>query len=208
MKYLLPLFFTFKLLALEPFVPAKERRNYERIHELIETKPIEALELIVTMKETYSPVFDYIAGGIYLDQGKINDAEQVFLKAINKEAKFTRAHKALALLYLEQDKLDPALKHLSLTLAQGGGDAAIWKNLAFIHMKKENWQAAWFAFENVRLFEPESTNLDKYFLDIRMHQHDFSDALSISQEILKREPENKNVWMTMINCFIVFCFKI
>ena len=56
------------------------------------------------MKGEYSPVFDYIAGGILLEEDKKSEAEKALLKAVKKEAQFTRAHKTLAMLYLKQEK--------------------------------------------------------------------------------------------------------
>ena len=53
MRFLFFLIITFQLSAIEPFVPAEERRNYERVRELKDTKPNEALELISSMNRTH-----------------------------------------------------------------------------------------------------------------------------------------------------------
>ena len=85
-------------------------------------------------------------------------------------------------------------------ISQGSGDASIWKNLAYVHMTLENWQAAWFAFENVRLFDPENDQLQKYFLDIRMHQENHAEGLLIAKEIIEDTPQDRNTWLTYISC--------
>ena len=199
MKYLL-YFLSFTLLALEPTVPREQKVQYQEIIALMSKDTDKALEKLNKMDEQRSPIFDYLAGSLYLDKKDQSKALSQFNKAVKKLPEFTRAHKALAFIYLEQAKHKLALKHLSLVISQGSGDASIWKNLAYVHMSLENWQAAWFAFENVRLFDPENTQLQKYFLDIRMRQENYAEALLIAKEIIEDTPQDRNTWLTYISC--------
>ncbi|WDE97209.1 tetratricopeptide repeat protein [Lentisphaera profundi] len=199
MKYLFYLF-SLSLLALEPSVPREQSRQYQDIIELIAKEPKKALDKLQAMEPSRSPVFDYLQGSLYLDQKNQKLAISSFLTAIKKLPEFTRAHKALAHIYLQENNNTLALKHLSAVIRQAAADLNTWKNIAYIHMSLENWQAAWFAFENVRLFDPENKEINKYFLDIRMHQENYADALIIAREILDKNPQNRNVWLSYISC--------
>ncbi|MDD7986099.1 tetratricopeptide repeat protein [Lentisphaera marina] len=199
MKYLL-YFLSFTLLALEPTVPREQKNQYQEVIALISKDPDKALVELGDMDAQRSAIFDYLEGSIYLDKKDQSKALIQFSQAVKKLPEFTRAHKALAFLYLEQNKHEQALKHLSLVISLGSGDASTWKNLAYVHMSLKNWQAAWFAFENVRLFEPKNPQLKKYFLDIRMHQENYQEAQLLAKEIIEEKPQDRNTWLTYISC--------
>jgi tetratricopeptide (TPR) repeat protein len=199
MKYLF-YFLSFSLLALEPTVPREQKSQYQEIIALLTKDQDKALLKLSKMNAERSAIFDYLEGTILLDKDQKDKALNQFSQAVKKLPEFTRAHKALAYIYLEKTQHKRALKHLTLVISQGSADASTWKNLAYVHMSLENWQAAWFAFENVRLFDPENPQLEKYFLDIRMRQENYSEALLIAKEIISKTPQDRNTWLTYISC--------
>jgi tetratricopeptide (TPR) repeat protein len=207
MKYLLLIFLSFSLgaaqpLGTEPVIPAKEAALYRESVALLNEKPTEALSKLQAAKADSSAAFDFLRGVAHQRLKQANDAEKNFQKALAKFPRFYQARLALSAIYLNREQTQKALTQMLEIVKLGMADGALWKNIAFCHLERKNYHAAWEAIRQARVFLPEEKSLDRLCLDIRLRQEDYAQARNLAAELLDKNPQEKQLWMTLVQCLL------
>ena len=187
----------------EPIIKADESKLYNNIVTSYEQKKYnEALKHFTKLKTPHSAAFDYLKGIIYLEQKQYSNAEKAFHQALKKMPQFIRPHQALIKTYFDSDRAVKALPHLSEIIKQGRANGNTWKSLAEIQLNEKNYDAAWHAIQQARIFSPQDQNLENILLDIRLQQENYREAIPMLKAAIDKNPQQRQLWLSLSSCLL------
>jgi tetratricopeptide (TPR) repeat protein len=191
------------LQAIEPNLQRQDKKLYDAIHPLLNANPQAAIaELEQSTSATTSPIFDFYLGNLYLSQEQTQKAEQALLKSLEKFPRFEKAHRSLASLYARLDQWDLAQQHASKVIELGGTDAFTTGLLAYTHFQNGHHQSALSAYRLASMLDPQQRSHRLGELYCLVHLKKNGEVLSLSQELLEREPQRKQLWLFQVNALL------
>lgn len=130
-----------------------------------------------------------VEGNTLWSQGKLNEAEQQFTRALNMEPDSGLVHARLANLYLTQNKTDKAVKAFQSAITNDPENARLFLGIAIAYLHQSYYQMAESMVNHAIQLDPELENGQKLkaYIDAkkeRMSFHPLSKdkaALSIPQ---------------------------
>ena len=182
-----------------PVIPAAQAAIYKEVLALMDSAPEKALLKIKNLKEA-SVVFGLIEGIILKKQKKFAKAESVFKRTLKVAPSFYQARMNLATLYLEQDKTADALPQLLKIVQLGRADGWVWQNMAYCFREAGKYQAAEEALRQTRLYQVESSVIDKSLMNLKLLRKDYTAALILAQELVDLDSSDRQSWQVMIDC--------
>ncbi len=130
-------------------------------------------------------------GWVYFKKGEYEKAKKDLKKALSLEDSF-KAHKNLALLYIEMGRYDEAEHHIDVALSKREADADLWNNRGVVFLKRGNWEEAEKFFR--KALEFDENHIDA-LLNIGkvLEKKDRGEALRWYRLLLKRFPNDITV---------------
>ena len=107
--------------AIEPTLTTQDRPLYASIQPHLVNNPELAIELAKKgITPSSNPAFDFLIGSLYYSLGRYSEASEYLLAALKKFPDFRRAHRNLALLYVQAAQYPDAIRHLLRVVELGG----------------------------------------------------------------------------------------
>lgn len=186
---------------IEPVLSELQQEYYEKVVAAIPNDPTGAARFLREIlddetagKDAGSAIFDFTLGNLYFQNGRLPQAANSFTLAIRKFPDFRRAHQNLGIIYLQSDRPDQAIQHLSRTIALGGGDGPIFGLLGSAYAMSEKWPQAETAFRSAMILQPDSRDWKLGIVRSLFAQERFNDTAALVQMMLADTPEDRDLW--------------
>ena len=144
-----------------------------------------------------SPALLQVKGQIQLSLKQNNSAKKSFLAAIAKLPDFIRAHKSLAVIYIQQKNYIAARKHLIKTITLGEGDAQLYGYLAYINLQLSTPWSAIAGYKQALLLEPDNKQWQQGLLYSFITAKDNHAAKAMINQMLQQTPNNTRLWLQL-----------
>ncbi len=193
------------LSAREPKLNMAEYAILEKFVPFLEDDPKFALEMIEGLTKNnkhLSASFDYMLGNMYVQSGRIEDAEAAFQKGIAKYPDYLRAWRALGMLYLHTDSLDNALNALTRSIQLGDTDPFTFGQIGFCFYQKKEYLSSLSAYTQAILYEPSNIRWIRGKIASLRGLNDFQQASVLLQEVVRKSPDGAEYWMELANSWM------
>lgn len=189
---------------IEPRVTMDERDQMLEIMELISEDKLDkaAAMLIESRNEAASAVFDFTLANIYFQQEKLDEALTAYQIAVDKYPKFRRAWRNLGSIYVRQGTFEKALPTLTQVVSLGGGDSVTYGLLGYAYYMTENFLSAESAYRMAILLDPKTLDWKMQLAKTLFRQQRFAEALALSDQLIKDQPEQADLWLLQANAYL------
>ena len=177
-------------LTLRPLLNQKDYQGAIAAIKQAQTKDYEPEPLV-----QLSPALLQVQGQIYLSLKDYSNAEASFLAAIKQLPDFIRAHKNLAVIFIQQEQYQKAREHLVKTITLGEGDAQLFGYLAYINLQLSTPWSAIAGYEQALLLEPENKQWQQGLLYSLISAKDNHAAKAMLNEMLQKDPNDARLWL-------------
>ncbi len=189
--------------AIEPILTQADRPLYESIAPYLQKKPEKAIELAKQgITQNSNAAFDYLVGSLYYMQGNYSDAAAYLNAARKKFPDFRRAHRNLALIYIQQNRYETAIKHLLRVIELGGGDGQSYSMLGYAYLTQEKYQSALSAYQLARMFLPDSMDVRRGEAQCLLMTQQFGAAIALFDELISEHPNEQDYWLFQANGYL------
>lgn len=189
--------------AIEPTLTAQDRPLYMSIQPHLESQPELAIELAKKgITETSSPAFDFLIGSLYYTLQRYPEASDYLLGALKKFPDFRRAHRNLALVYVQEAQYPDAIRHLLRVVELGGGDGQSYSLLGYAYLMQEKYQSALSAYQMARIFLPDSRDVRKGEAQCLLVTQAHGPAIALFDELLMESPTDQAIWLFQANAYL------
>lgn len=149
-----------------------------------------------------SALFDFQLGTLQFDGGDLTNAVKSFENALTKYKEFRRAQKSLALALARSERHEEAAKALVKTIAQGGGDIAVYALLGNAYMNLGRYASAEGAFKQAMVFDPDKKEFKLALVRCALAAGNNDYALALLDELILQYPEQDNLWSLQANVYL------
>ncbi|MEM7792562.1 MAG: tetratricopeptide repeat protein [Verrucomicrobiota bacterium] len=189
--------------AIEPSLKQEDRPLYESIEPHLESNPRKAIELARKGIDADSnAAFDFLVGSLYYTLDDYRNAATYLQSALKKFPDFRRAHRNLALIYIQQDRYNETIKHLLRVIQLGGGDGQVYSMLAYAYLTLEKYHSALSAYQLARMFLPESKDVRRGEAQCLLMTSQYEAAIKLFDELINESPETQEFWVFQANSFV------
>ena len=189
--------------AIEPKLAQKDHALFNKVSPLLNDQPTQAIALIrASDQETHSPIFDFWLGHLLLAQDQKESAEAALKHCLTKFPNFRKAHRTLANLFAQKGDIKQARHHALKVIELGGANGSAYGLLAYTHFESGNFQSALSSYRMAIMFKPDHLSYRKgelYSL-AELQQHEA--VISLCEELLELEPNQKQYWMLQVNAHL------
>ena len=120
---------------------------------------------------------------LYYNQGKLDEAENLFLDLINNHEEYTEGYYYLGLLYAEQQRYKESAEYLEKAVRQQNPNPRVYYNLGLVYQQlNENKKAETILMDGYKL-QPYNFDLIFALSDYYLKQKNFTKALSYANEL-------------------------
>jgi tetratricopeptide (TPR) repeat protein len=189
--------------AIEPTITQADRPLYESIAPHLQTNPQQAIQLALQgINSESNAAFDFLVGSLYYSQNNYSQAERHLKRAIQKFPDFRRAHRNLALIYIQQQKYAQATPELLTVIKLSGGDAQSYSLLGYSYLNLEKYQSALSAYHMARMFMPDSADIRRGEAHCLLMTHQNNAAIALFDELIAESPSTQDFWLLQANAFL------
>ncbi len=190
---------------IEPPATPEEMTDYDKIARLIAEDPREAerlLKLVIDRKKDASALFDFTLGNLYFQDGKSRDAAEAYVAALRKFPNFRRAHQNLAIIYIQNEYPDAAIRHFTKAIELGAANSSLFGLLGTAYIRSEEPVAAETAFRNALLMAPGVNDWKLGLARSLFLQKRYADVISLTDGMIKANPRNPALWKLQTSAYI------
>ncbi|MFQ3225112.1 MAG: tetratricopeptide (TPR) repeat protein [Lentimonas sp.] len=189
--------------AIEPTITQEDRPLYESIAPHLQSNPQQAIQLAMQgINSNSNAAFDFLVGSLYYSHSKYSQARRHLKQAIQKFPNFRRAHRNLALIYIQQENYTSALPHLLKVIKLGGGDGQSYSLLGYSYLNLEKYQSALSAYHMARMFMPDSADIRRGEAHFLLMTNQNNAAIALFDELLAQFPSTQDYWLLQANAFL------
>ncbi len=191
------------LVGYEPKISDAEKDTLRALIELIKAKPQAAInQLRPQVKPGSSAAFDFILANLYFQEGKLQQAENSYKKAIKKYPNFRRAYKNLGLVQVQSGNFKDAIPTISKALELGEVDGRAYGLLAYGYLTEGMYYPAEAAYRQAILIQPKQKDWKIGLARCLLETERYKEAVSLFDTLLKDEPNNSDFWLLQSNAYI------
>ena len=188
---------------IEPKLTQEDRPLYESIEPYLQNQPERAIKLAQKgITKNSNAAFDYLVGSLHYTQGNFSDAASYLNAALKKFPDFRRAHRNLALIHIQQDRYETAIKHLLRVIELGGGDGQSYSMLAYAYLTQEKYQSALSAYQLARMFLPDSMDVRRGEAQCLLMTQQYGAAIALFDELISEHPNEQDFWLFQANGYL------
>ncbi|MEM1224035.1 MAG: tetratricopeptide repeat protein, partial [Verrucomicrobiota bacterium] len=181
----------------------EDRPLYESIEPHLESNPRKAIELARKgVNADSNAAFDFLLGSLYYTQNDYRNSATYLRSALKKFPDFRRAHRNLALIYIQQERYQDTIKHLLRVVQLGGGDGQVYSMLAYAYLTLEKYHSALSAYQLARMFLPESKDVRRGEAQCLLMTSQYEAAIKLFDELINESPEIQEFWLFQANSFV------
>lgn len=149
-----------------------------------------------------SPAIAFQLGSLLFEEGKHGEAAAFFESALKQFPNFRDAHRNLAILHIQQNKIDEAFPHLVRAVELGSREGLTMGLLGYCHSARENHQAALDAYRLASLTQPGERQWKTGQAQALSRLGDTKAALSLFVDLIKESPEDFNLWLLRGDAYV------
>ncbi len=168
--------------------PLLEREDYDAALSELNTRE-------KTLKSDYSPALLFVRAQLYIHQKRFALAQADLKAALVVLPDFVRGHQGMAMLYLAQQNWRPALASLTQAISLGGGDAELYGQLGYLHLRNSDAWAASAAYQQALMLAPENKYYKQGLLSALLQSKQFASARNLVERLIKDAPSDKALWL-------------
>lgn len=188
---------------IEPTLSQADQKIFQATLPLLKNNTYQAITMLLSKVNSESnAAFDFLLGNLYYQRDDFAQAEQHLNEAIRKMPDFRRAHRTLALSKIQRQDFKQAARLWKKVIALGGGDAQSFGLLAFSLLSQDHYASAQTAYEQARMFAPESRDFKKGLAHCLIAQSKHLEAIALFDELIEEETDNQSYWLLQANAFI------
>ncbi|MEM7199427.1 MAG: tetratricopeptide repeat protein [Planctomycetota bacterium] len=183
---------------IEPERTVEEREVLTEIRQLVaEGKLDEALARAEdeATRPDASAAFAHMAGTLYMQAERYDEAVKALTVATETYPKFVRAWAVLGQARLQQEDFKNAIKALSKVIALGRGDGNTYGLLGMAHAKLDNPVSAEWAFRAAAMFQPDNATWKMGLAQTLYQQRRFGDVAALLGALIVEDPSNPKYWL-------------
>ncbi|WNO10336.1 tetratricopeptide repeat protein [Teredinibacter sp. KSP-S5-2] len=169
----------------------------ERLRELLAEERLE--EALGILNEKFdielSPALHILKAQILSQLNNRTEAKNTYLYVLKRMPQLVRAHVNLAKIYIEENEPKAARDHLAKAVSYGAKDAFSHGQLGYLNLQLHNPWSAISAFQYAIALQPENTSWQYGLLMALSDSGQSGSALSLSSELLKKDPSNPQLWL-------------
>lgn len=169
----------------EQLKPLLAKQDYQAAAQVIESY----------QKIEKSAALLQLSGQIYLALDQLDKAEAIFTQALKLSPGLSRSHRSLAVIYLQQQRIELAQQHLAQTIALGQYDAQVFGQLAYLNLQAQQPWGAVSGYQNALLLEPNNHQWQQGLLAALVQSQQLASAQALVAELLSKEPDSKALWL-------------
>ncbi len=189
--------------AIEPKLSEKDRPLQEKVLPHIGNNPQKAIEIIEsTIESDTNPAFLNVLGNLYYQIQDYTQSEKYLIQSLKKFPSLRRSWRTLALCYVQQDKLEKAIKPLLKVIELGGGDAQSYGLLAYSYLNGEKFESALSAYRMARMFEPDSFDFKRGQALCLLNTNQSKSAIALFDELIQDEPNEPSFWTAQASAYL------
>lgn len=148
-----------------------------------------------------SPALLFSLGNFHYEEGKPKDAIAYFEKAIKLFPNFRDAHRNLAMLEIQEGKLDASEKHLTRAIELGSQEGLTYGLLAYCHTQKKRLQAALSAYRMAQVTMPDEPQWQLGEAFTLQALDEAEKACSIYANLIEKNPTDPILWINQANAY-------
>ncbi|MBC2594840.1 tetratricopeptide repeat protein [Ruficoccus amylovorans] len=180
-----------------------EIKQVQEMRDLFQSNPQAAADrLKEDLDEDASAPYLFLIGTLYLTAQQNDQAKEFYNRALEKYPNYRRAHKNLALVYLQDQELDKALKHLSRTIELGEKDGRQYGLLGYIYLSMGDPFAAEAAYRQAILAEPDVMDWKLGLVQALLGMEKYDDANALIETLIEKNPGNDTFWLLQVNAYL------
>jgi tetratricopeptide (TPR) repeat protein len=131
-----------------------------------------------------------LLGLVYMEQGKLAEAEQEFVRQIEINPKSSVVYRQLATIRNRQGDVKGAINALEQGLEALPGNAGLLVGLAGIYTNSGELDKAATVYEQAAAADPDNPRFGLGLAGVRERQERFEDAIAVYERVIEKEPEN------------------
>lgn len=187
----------------EPRITSEERDFFQELVPLIESNINRAIESLRTsIKPDSSAALDFTLGNLYFQNGDLEQAVRNFNRAIDKFPNFLRAHRNLALAYVQLDDFNNAVSSFVKSIELGASDAITYGVLGFSYFQLGRYKSAENAYRTAMLFAPDTRDWQVGLMRSLAAMNRNDEAIGLLDELIELDPNNTDFWLFQANLFL------
>ncbi|WP_309399574.1 tetratricopeptide repeat protein [Cerasicoccus maritimus] len=187
----------------EPKVSPDEVELLQDLIELMKINPSAATErLSQDIDENSSAALLFVLANLYFQQGDLADAERYYKESTERFPDFRRAHKNLGLLYIQGQKYNEALKHLSRAVELGEQDGRNYGLMGYAYLNKEQFLSAEEAYRDAIQQQPDKRDWKLGLAQALLASEKYNEVVVLMNSMLQDEPDNATLWMLQSNAYL------
>jgi tetratricopeptide (TPR) repeat protein len=158
-----------------------------------------ALQKIKSIPDEKKQAFHYeMLGAVYVQAGKLQESEEAFKKAIEKDPTGTNAEGLLASLYIQTQRFDEGMKQIDEILKKNPSNAGAIAVKGMIYENQGKVEEAKQSYTQALNVDPNNETAANNLAFILAEQgKDLTTALSWAQMARRKQPENPNTADTL-----------
>ncbi len=146
-----------------------------------------------------SPALRIVRAQLATQQKDFALAQQDLDTALAELPDFVRGHQAAAMLHLATEQWGKAQASISKAVSLGGGDAELYGQLGYLHLRKHNAWAASAAYQQALMLTPTNRYYRDGLLSALLLSKQFRSAQSLVEDMLLDAPSKASLWLRRAN---------
>ncbi len=191
------------LTDVEPRISADEQKLFKELIDLIQSNPEAAAnKLKAAIKPDSSAALDFTLANLYVQLGRLDEAEKNYRAALKKFPDFRRAHKNLGIVCVQREDFTNAVAELSRTVELGGQDGNTYGLLGYCNLMLERYTSAESAYRKALLMAPDNPDWKLGLARCLLAQQRSKEAAALFDELIQKDPEKPDYWLFQANAFL------
>jgi tetratricopeptide (TPR) repeat protein len=189
--------------AIEPKLASKDQALYKKVLPLLSSAPRDAIAIVQReVNPNSNAAFDFLVGNLFYQLRDFGQAERAMKEAVRKFPSFRRAHRTLALIYVQRDELERAIEPLLRVIELGGGDGQSYGLLGYAYLVGEKYESGLAAYRMARMFKPDSLDFRRGQAHCLLETDQNKLAIALFDELIVEFPSETDFWLLQANAFL------
>lgn len=174
--------------------------NADAAAEITTVDPVDSNDLVPS--DDYSAMFDYIAGNVHFQRGRLDEAAACYSKALEKFPTYLRAHKNLGIVQARGGQYQSTIESLTQAVELGENSALVYGLLGYAYSGVAQNLSAESAFRLAILLEPTNADWKRGLIRALFGQERYAEAVTLCNQIIAENPERPVLWRLQASAYL------
>ena len=164
---------------------------------------IDELERLTKAKGgNVSAVIKFSLANLYFQKQNEKEAKKYYIETVKDFPDYLQARKNLGLVYFRESNYDKCIENYTKALQLGDNSAMVYGLLGVCFHSREHFISAEAAYRQALIDEPDNDDWKLNLARCLLQQDKYKDAIGIINELLDKDPEDKQLWLLQGNAFL------